>query len=821
MGTLNWVGGLDVAVKKSELYRTLWDSCDKLRGGMDASQYKDYVLVLLFMKYVTDRAKNSRNALIHIPEGGGFDDLVALKGKSNIGDGINKVINKLAEANELQGVIDVADFDDPSKLGNGKAMVDRLSGLIGIFQDPNLDFSSNQADGDDLLGDAYEYLMMKFATESGKSKGQFYTPAEVSRIMAAIIGIDHAQSQKETIYDPTCGSGSLLLKAHDLAKTATGLDLAIYGQEMDNATAKLARMNMWLHNAGTAEIENDNTLSNPRFRDAKSGGLRTFNYVVANPPFSTKSWRDGVDVSADPFFRFAYGTPPAKNGDFAFLLHILASMKSTGKAAVILPHGVLFRGNSEAAIRRALVKQGFIKAIIGLPENLFYGTPIAACIILLDKEGAAARDKILMVEASQGFVKSGAKNRLRERDVHRIVSTVTSAEEIDSFSRLVPIDEIEDPMNDFNLNLSRYITSSESEDLQDLDAHLNGGIPDRDIDALSRHWSVLPKLRAELFESAERSGYSTLTVPTAELAPRIAQSAEYRDLSAKAVEALQRWIASVRPKLTGVDKTTRPKELVSEASESLLAAFRSFDLVDEYGIYQGFMELAANTLLDDLQLISEHGWLDPAALKILPPRAKGEKRAGRVDFTIRRVDYRSELIPPELLRRRFFSDESDASSTALESSRTRLEELEATYGGDGMLLASAANDGSFTKSEVTEALRDTDEDAAEYEPLREVLTAIEDLAEAKALVKQLDNKTFDTYGELDETTIRAIVVDDKWIGTVESVLEAELRRVAGELIARLKQLEARYRSTVSELEDDIANQSRAVKDHLRSMGLSW
>jgi type I restriction enzyme M protein len=232
-----------MAIKKSELYSALWKSCDELRGGMDASQYKDYVLTLLFVKYVSDRYADSRDAIIEIPKGGSFSDLVKLKGDKEIGDKTNKIISKLAEANDLKGVIDVADFNDDDKLGRGQDMVDRLSKLIGIFENPSLNFSRNRADGDDILGDAYEYLMRHFATESGKSKGQFYTPAEVSRVIAKVVGIGEAKSQSQTIYDPTCGSGSLLLKAaYEAPKGVT-----IYGQENDNATAALARMNMILH----------------------------------------------------------------------------------------------------------------------------------------------------------------------------------------------------------------------------------------------------------------------------------------------------------------------------------------------------------------------------------------------------------------------------------------------------------------------------------------------------------------------------------------------------------------------------------------------
>src|SRR3989475_2243418 len=266
-----------MAIKKSELYSSLWKSCDELRGGMDASQYKDYVLVLLFVKYVSDKYAGQKDALLDVPKGGSFADMVALKGDKEIGDKMNKIIGKLAEANDLKGVIDVADFNDPDKLGKGKEMVDRLSNLVAIFDTPALDFRSNRAEGDDLLGDAYEYLMRHFATESGKSKGQFYTPAEVSRIMAMVIGVGDAKSANQTIHDPTCGSGSLLLKAHDEAKSKTGNDLTLYGQEMDNATAALAKMNMILHDCPTAEIWKDNVLASPHFKE-KDGGLKTFDF---------------------------------------------------------------------------------------------------------------------------------------------------------------------------------------------------------------------------------------------------------------------------------------------------------------------------------------------------------------------------------------------------------------------------------------------------------------------------------------------------------------------------------------------------------------
>src|SRR5215207_1230451 len=510
-----------MAIKKSELYRSLWSSCDELRGGMDASQYKDYVLTLLFIKYVSDKYAGKPHALIEVPEGGSFEDMVRLRGGKEIGDKVNKIIGRLAEANDLKGVIDVADFNDEDKLGGGKDMVDRLSNLVGIFA--NLNLSANRAEGDDLLGDAYEYLMRHFATESGKSKGQFYTPAEVSRILAKVVGINGGTRQDQTVYDPTCGSGSLLLKV--AAEAPHGI--TIYGQEKDNATWALSKMNMILHGNEIADIRKGDTITSPQLLSGAQ--LRTFDFAVANPPFSVKSWSNGLE---NDYGRFEFGRPPAKNGDYAFLLHVLKSLKSNGKAAVILPHGVLFRGNAEAAIRRQLLQRGYIKGIIGLPPNLFYGTGIPACIVVLDKENAQARTGIFMIDASKGFMKDGPKNRLRSQDIHKIVDVSNKQTDIDCYSRMVPLAEIANEANDYNLNIPRYIDSSEPEDIQDLHAHLHGGIPERDVDALNEYWDAFPQLRSLHFKP-NRPGYSNLAIDVADVQQTILNSDEFKSFASE------------------------------------------------------------------------------------------------------------------------------------------------------------------------------------------------------------------------------------------------------------------------------------------------
>jgi type I restriction enzyme M protein len=818
-----------MAIKKSELYTSLWKSCDELRGGMDASQYKDYVLVLLFVKYVSDKAASQKNYLLEVPKGGSFADMVALKGDKEIGDKMNKIIAKLAEKNELKGVIDVADWNDADKLGKGKDMVDRLSNLVAIFDNPALDFRANRADGDDLLGDAYEYLMRHFATESGKSKGQFYTPAEVSRIMAKVIGVGSAKNASQTIHDPTCGSGSLLLKAHDEAKSATGLDLALYGQEMDNATKALARMNLILHDCPTGEIWQDNTLSAPHFKDAKTGALKTFDFVVANPPFSTKAWTTGFDPANDRYGRFALGVPPQKNGDYAFLLHILSCLKSTGKGAVILPHGVLFRGGAEAAIRREVVKRGYLKGIIGLPANLFYGTGIPACILVLDKEGAATRKGIFMIDASKGFLKDGNKNRLRAQDIHKIVDAFTRQLELPRYSRMVSLDEISAAKNDFNLNLPRYIDSSEPEDIQDIDGHLRGGIPDRDLDALERYWKVFPGVREALFKRAGRPGYSELKVAAADIKTTIFGHAEFTAWSTQTKKLFGKWRAETKPRLAGIKKGDKPKVLIETLAEELLATFQKAKLLDAYDIYQHLMDYWAEAMQDDVYLIVSDGWREAAKPRQM---VDDKKSKDKPDFVVGKQKFKAELIPPALLIARHLATDQ-AVVEKLESEAAivsqAMEDLAEEHGGEDGLFAEAKNDkDKLTKASVSARLKaiKNDRDAAdEREVLGDYLALVEKESEvsAKARAKQeeLTAKVAAKYGKLTEDDSKTLVVEDKWLVTLEAALQSELDRVSQTLTGRVRELAERYATPLPKVTADLSMLAARVDEHMRKMGAVW
>jgi type I restriction enzyme M protein len=826
-----------MALKKSELYSSLWASCDELRGGMDASQYKDYVLVLLFVKYISDRYADQPYAPISIPEGASFADMVALKGKTDIGDQINKkILAPLAQANKLS---DMPDFNDPNKLGSGKEMVERLTNLISIFENPALDFSKNRADGDDLLGDAYEYLMRHFATESGKSKGQFYTPAEVSRIIAQILGIRHARvSNDTTVYDPTCGSGSLLLKIGDEARHGgKDVKVTLYGQEKDNATAGLARMNMILHDYATADIKQGNTLASPLFLDGNA--LKTFDYVVANPPFSDKRWSTGLDAEHDPWKRFQhYGIPPGKQGDYAYLLHILRSLKSTGKGACILPHGVLFRGNAEADIRRNLIQRGIIKGIIGLPPNLFFGTGIAACIVVLDKEGAAARKSIFMIDASKGFIKDGNKNRFREQDIHKIVDTFIKQVEVPRYSRLVPVSEIADAKNDYNLNLPRHIDSTEPEDMQDIDGHLRGGIPNRDLDALENFWQVMPSLRSALFKKADRPGYCHLNLPIGDVKSAIFGHAEFTAFNDTATKLLAKWKKTNTPLLKGFAQESHPKALIETIAEDLLATFRAAPLLDAYDVYQHLMDYCAETMQDDCYLIAADGWkVGAQPREILKVKNKDGKLVWpeTYDYNKGKRRFKSDLVPAAILIARYFVAEQKAIEgieADLATIEQQLDEQKEEQGGeDGLLAEVIEGEGDkqkITAKAVKTRIKEIGKDpefADERKALEDYATLLNKQSDAKNWLKaaqeELDAAVDAKYPKLTEDEIKTLVVDDKWLATIASTVQGELDRVSQTLTGRIRELAERYATPLPQLTLDVSALAARVDVHLKKMGAIW
>ena len=768
------------------------------------------------MKYVSDKYADSddRFADIIVPPGGGFADMVALKGTKDIGEGINKIIGQLADANDylLKGVIDQADFLDESKLGKGKEMQERLSKLVGIFE--GLDFRANRAHGDDLLGDAYEYLMRHFATQSGKSKGQFYTPAEVSRIMAQVIGIGPDTRLRHTVYDPTCGSGSLLIKAADEAPNG----LTIYGQEMDVATWTMARMNMILHGRVAVEIKRDNTLATPQFTDGR-GRLTRFDFAVANPPFSMKAWSNGLDPAHEKFRRFECG-------------------------------------NREGDIRRNLVQRGLIKGIIGLPANLFYGTGIPACIVVIDKESAVGRPGIFMIDASKGFRKDGAKNRLRERDIHRIVDVFNGQKETPGYARMVPLAEIASEVNDYNLNIPRYVDSSEPEELHDLSAHLHGGIPNRDIDALGAYWKVFPALRQRLFSPNGREGYSDARVQADGVRSVVLEHEEFKAYGDRVRRVFDAWRQKHVSRLRELGVGDSPKALIRDLSEDLLHRFAGLPLLDPYAVYQRLMDYWNEIMQDDVYLVVTEGWSTGRQIR---PAEKGEqpdfsRKTGRKTYK-----YIGTLIPTSLVVERFFPEEQavvDLLEAKLSVASQKKAEFEELHTADDGALNGLEGKNGVTKGNVDSRVGDIKRAVRQtYSPgtvefirakkiaktkfgkqpwetglfpeldvlhewLQRTLAESDLHKEYKSRTNRLYEQVEARYRTLTSDEIQTLVVDDKWMTSVDAAIGQEAERLTGGLVDRIRMLEGRYAKPLPELACQVEDYGAKVEGHLKRMGLS-
>lgn len=821
-----------MAVKKSQLYSSLWASCDKLRGGMDASQYKDYILTLLFVKYVSDKYKDDPYGAIAIPEGVSFEDLVNLKGDKNIGEKIDILIAKLAEANNLTGIINNAHFNDEAKIGKGEEMIDKLTGLISIFQRPELDFKNNKAEDDDLIGDAYEYLMRNFATASGKSKGQFYTPAEVSRILAKVIDISKCKDKNATIYDPACGSGSLLVRAANEAP----FSLAIYGQEKDISTAGLAKMNLVLHNKASGEIHSDNTFSDPWYKDDNDETkLRKFDYIVANPPFSMKNWMDGLK----PYGRFDDfdEMPPEKNGDYAWLLHIIKSMKNqTGKAAVILPHGVLFRGNAEETIRKNIINRHLIKGIIGLPANLFYGTGIPACIIVLDKENTENRTGIFMIDASHGFIKDGDKNRLREQDIYKIVTTFNSMIEVPGFSRFVPFDEIINK-NSYNLNIPRYIDSTEKEDLQSIEAHLYGGIPQDDIDNIPHFWNVFPNLKNQIFGEYSQ-GFYKLLIQKDDVHKTISENIEFLEYNKKVNNTYNEWKKIANPVLTNLNSTDSNKEIILNLSEEILEKFSKLELLDKYDVYQVLLAYWNETMNDDVLLIiqDELGYNLAKITDDIKEEPKESKKAKKDSAKEKKpkepkiIGWEGRLIPKQIVLDAFFAleqKEIEKAEEKLSQTESEFEEfIENNSDENGYFTDYIGDDEKIDSKKITSRVKlltkEKKTQNEEYKILNNYVDYESSIKSQKKhiteLKKVLDDNCRNRYETFTDEEIKDLLVNRKWYKAIDDGIQNLYITVANYLTKRIVELYERYENTLSELNTKLAEEEKVVFGHLTQMG---
>ena len=463
---------------QSTINNVVWKACDTFRGTMDGSDYKDYVLTMLFVKYLSDFYKEKLEQLqaeygdktdrieaklkrekFRLDESCTFDYLVKHKEASNLGEIMNKVLERIEEDNrdKLEGIFRSIDFNNKNKLGDTKERNTILKNLIEDFSDTRLDLRPSMLEGNDVIGDAYEYLISHFASDAGKKGGEFYTPSEVSTLLAKLV----EPKEGDMIYDPTCGSGSLLIKA---SKEIESKNFRLYGQEKNGQTQALCKMNMFLHEINDAVIEWGDTIRNPLH--LQDNLLKTFDVVVANPPFSLDKW--GADFAEnDPFMRFNYyEVPPKSKGDYAFVIHMIKSLNEHGRMGVVLPHGVLFRGASEGKIRQKLIEQNLLDAIIGLPANLFFGTGIPAAILVFKKN--RANKDILFIDASREFDKAKNQNNLTDENIEKIIETYRTRSKIEKYSHVATLEEIQE--NDYNLNIPRYVDTFEEEEPVDIEA---------------------------------------------------------------------------------------------------------------------------------------------------------------------------------------------------------------------------------------------------------------------------------------------------------------------------------------------------------------
>lgn len=794
-----------MAVKKSILYSKLWDSCNTLRsrGGMDATQYKDYVLIILFMKVITDKYYKKPNSLIEVPDDANFNTMISLKGKKNIGEEFNKILSRIAEENDLQNVIDIVDFDNENKLGKGEDMIKALTDLVEIFQDPELDFSNNKADDDDVLGDAYEYFMKKFATEAGKSKGQFYTPPEVSRVMSKILKINQATKSPIHVYDMACGSGSLLLKSGAEAKENVKVEL--YGQEKDTNTVGLCVMNMFLHGNATAIIKDGNTLTNPRFLE--NGKIRTFEYCVANPPFSVKKWSTDLENDKE-YGRFnGFGMPPKNCADYAFLLHMLKSMDpENGRGAIILPHGVLFRGGQEEVIRKNLLKSGLIEGIIGLPANLFYGTGIPACIIILDKKDALNRKDIFMIDASKYYVKDGNKNKLREQDIKKITDTYLERIEEEKYSKIVPMEQIE--KEEYNLNIPRYIDSSKQEKIQDIRAHISGGIPETDIKSLNKYWNIAPNLKNKLFKESDKEGYLELAIDKKDIKDEISHSEEFLKYFKELKEKIEKLEIENKEKLQKVNNDTRVKGLIENLSSSILKIFENDKIIDKYEAYEYLMEYYNITLKDDLHLIIENGWI--------PKLTFGQDKKGK----IKKNEFESDLLPKDIVIKEYFKEYADK----LEELNNQLNDLESDF--NTTVEENTGDEEIFNDEEkINEKLikeKIQEETEENIKVLKEMLNNLSKQKEIKKNIKQaqeeLNDLVIEKYKTFDEKRAKELIINKKWFNDLENKFNDLYEDIIYDLSDQITNEVENYENTLAELLKETSDLETLVLKDLERMG---
>jgi type I restriction enzyme M protein len=854
-------------ITSEEIKRRLWDGANELRGSMDASRYKDYMLGLMFYKFLSDKTLETFKSIAEL-DGVSENDLVDeyIKAKNEYGDELEKTIQSVlryyvspeylyqtwlrdinsgdfevqkvtdslnsfertiavsGDASDFKGLFSSSTLDltDTALGSNLNERSKNIKSLILLFADLNMVALQKG----DVLGDAYEYLIGQFAMESGKKAGEFYTPHQVSEVMAQIVA---KSSEIKSIYDPTVGSGSLLLTVKKHLDKNFQRDLAYYGQEKNTATYNLTRMNLLLHGVYPEKmtIKNGDTLSNdwPEDPEQPNEGVQ-FDAVVMNPPYSAKNWnKAGLKVS-DPRFEAAGTLPPDSKGDFAFLLHGLYHLGTNGTMAIVLPHGVLFRGSSEGDIRKKLLDKSRIDAIIGLPSNLFTNTGIPVVIIIL-KKNRKIDAPVLIIDASNSFIKVGKQNVLREKDIAKIVDVYMEKAEIQGYSHLATREEIKN--NEYNMNIPRYVEAMDTEISQDVDAHFLGGIPQKNIDDLKVLQALVPDVLNSYLQTI-RPGYVDLTKPVSELTSEIINDAKITTMSDEIKIKTEKYIKQYWDVLRNVDGSTDLRNLMEEMLDSIKKILADYQYIDVYGGYQIIAEIWKEALTNDTELIANGGFYEIGRSREPKMITKGSGSNKREE----QDGWVGSIIPNDLIAKELYHVELEAienKKDTIQAIETELvdsieaakvedsEENNALY--DALKKNEDDEPGdAFDNKLLKEELKKAEKGSEEYKLLKKVETLINKKSSLTKEIKSDEKELKDAVEErilvLTDEEINNLMykkwfgnTDLKVVGLVQIPLKAELDS--------LQMLQERYANTLSEIDveiDSLMSEFEAFKNEL-------
>ncbi|MGG3709425.1 type I restriction-modification system subunit M [Heyndrickxia coagulans] len=843
-------------ITSEEMKRRLWDGANELRGSMDASRYKDYMLGLMFYKFLSDKTLETFKVTSGIGQMSEFELLEEYtKAKAEYGEELEKMIRHVlgyyvspeylyqtwlkdiksgdfevqkvtdslnhfertiavsGDSDDFQGLFSSSTLDltDTALGSNLNERSKNIKALILLFADLNM----VKLQKGDVLGEAYEYLIGQFAMESGKKAGEFYTPRQVSEVMAQIVA---KTSEIKSIYDPTVGSGSLLLTVGKHLDEDAQKNLSYYGQEKNTATYNLTRMNLLLHGVRPEKmtIKNGDTLSQdwPEDPERPNEGIQ-FDAVVMNPPYSAKNWnRAGLKVS-DPRFEVAGVLPPDSKGDFAFLLHGLFHLGQNGTMAIVLPHGVLFRGSAEGEIRKRLLQKNYIDAIIGLPSNLFTNTGIPVVVIIL-KKNRKIDEPVLIIDASRSFIKVGKQNVLQEKDIAKIVDTYVERREEEGYSHLATREEI--MKNEYNMNIPRYIQANEEEIPHDVDAHLLGGIPQKNVDDLKILQSTVPDVLKQSLKEI-RDGYVELLKPVEEISEDVFNDARLIKISKEIESKTKAYIDKYWDVLRNVDKSSSLTQLMDEMLVEIKQILSSFKYIDIYDGYQIVAEIWKNTLTHDTEIIALSDFYTAGRTREpnMVTKGSGNKKREEQDGWV------GSIVPNELIAKRLYSDELKE----IESKKTRIQEIETELSDlveaakveesdEANALGECLNEAgeAFENKLIKSALKKTSKGTVEYSLLKNVEKLFADKSSLNKAVKA-DEKALKEAVQERILTLTNEEIDnlmyEKWFGnTLDAIVGLVWKPIKKELDT-LQMLHNRYADTLSAIDEEIRDSESTLE----------